>query len=525
MSTLDLSRRDFFWGAGSGTIAAMAWGRLAGADEQRRVASSTASDSHAAVRLDPEAVFFPFDNVSVPFSNGLKLELVPGKRPGKRNPVVLTTGEPGEPDDKDVSYYGTIIQIDDTLHIWYEATSTLDGKYRGRRVCYATSRDGIHWEKPQLGIVEWQGSRDNNIVDVLGGEPRIAAHLILYDPEDPDPDRRYKMCFESGIYDNKLAVAFSADGLRWTEYPNNPVGPPLEPGGVIKFNGCYYVNGQDDFGGHGAHYGWTRKMVSFASYDFERWTQCSCLGFRRDNLSPRPEPTGWNQGEEVHLGAGLWNRGNVIIGVYGAWHGHPTGDRGLITMDLGLVISNDALRYREPIPDFKFIPAYEELGVPFGTPPRLMQGQGMVNVGEQTLYWYSSWATAGDVRLARWQRDRLGYFRKFESSTTRSPAHLITAVMQPPGGPIEVFLNVDGIGKHARVTVELLDERLVPIEGASGEQHGSVDQPGLRQLVSWPNESAVSNVTGPFRLRINLEGLTDNRVKLYAAYVRSGGTT
>jgi len=30
--------------------------------------------------------------------------------------------------------------------------------------CYAESKDGIHWAKPELGIVEFEGSKKNNIV-------------------------------------------------------------------------------------------------------------------------------------------------------------------------------------------------------------------------------------------------------------------------------------------------------------------------------------------------------------------------
>ena len=37
---------------------------------------------------------------------------------------------------------------------------------RGREmaICYAISKDGIHWEKPALGLVEFEGSKQNNIV-------------------------------------------------------------------------------------------------------------------------------------------------------------------------------------------------------------------------------------------------------------------------------------------------------------------------------------------------------------------------
>ncbi len=35
---------------------------------------------------------------------------------------------------------------------------------RGFGVCYATSKDGIHWEKPELGLIDFNGSKKNNIV-------------------------------------------------------------------------------------------------------------------------------------------------------------------------------------------------------------------------------------------------------------------------------------------------------------------------------------------------------------------------
>jgi hypothetical protein len=247
-----------------------------------------------------EAVFFPFDDVSVPFSADLRLQLVAGKVKGRKTPIVLGRGEPGQPDDAVVRFYGTVIPVGDELRMWYLARGRLDSG--GLRVCYATSQDGVHWEKPVLGLVEYNGSTQNNIVDFLDGRCVLSALPIIDDPDDPDPNRRFKCVFESGIYDNRIAVAYSADGLRWTESPRNPVGPMLEQTGLIKWNGCYYVNGQG-----GSHFGspaGTRKLATFASYDFEHWTQASCLGFRRDPIPPRPMIYEWNAAEEVHLGAG-----------------------------------------------------------------------------------------------------------------------------------------------------------------------------------------------------------------------------
>jgi hypothetical protein len=469
-----------------------------------------------------EAVLFPFDDHSIPFSAGLRLHLASGKPPGVKTPVVVGKGPGGAPDDDRVRFYGTVIPVGDVLRMWYLGGSSRDGG-RTLRVCYATSADGVQWEKPRLGLVEHNGSTANNLVAFGDGEMSFAALPVIHDPDDPDPARRYKCAFESGRYGNCLAVAFSSDGLRWTIPDFNPVAPMLEQTGLIKFNGCYYVNGQG-----GRHFGSARKLVSFASYDFEHWTHATAMGFRRDALPPKAMETEWNAGEEVHLGAGLWDRGNVLVGVYDMWHGHPTGDRSFVTMDLGLVVSNDALHYREPLPDFKLVPAREETGVPLGRGPSVSHGQGMVNWGEQTLLWYEVWGL-GDVRLATWPRDRLGYFQQYDYP--RRPAwlpegqtfvdvapHCITCPLSTTG-EARVFVNVGGTGPHAELRVEVLDERFQPVPGVSGDACIPVTENGLRTHVRWRGRDTVPGVEGGFRLKLTMAGLRPEDVKLYAVYV------
>jgi len=83
---------------------------------------------------------------------------------------------------------------------------------------YATSKDGVVWEKPELGLHGFDGSTKNNVVarDVAGGAG------VFKDPHDPDPARRYKLVYDLGF--SKLRVRFSPDGLHW--------GEPLEPQGL-----------------------------------------------------------------------------------------------------------------------------------------------------------------------------------------------------------------------------------------------------------------------------------------------------
>ena len=486
---------------------------------------------HPRVR---EAVLFPFDEASIPFTSGLRLHMVTSKASG-REALVILPGPAGAPDDMRVRFYGAVIPSGDELRMWYMGAGSRDG-YRADRLCYAVSRDGVHWEKPALGLVEYNGSTQNNLVGLRNGACDLLSVPVLYDPDDPDPQRRYKVAFECREYEKLLSVAFSPDGLRWTESAHNPVGPMLEMSGVIRFNDCYYINGHG-----GYHFGTARELVTCASYDFEHWTEATARGFRRDPLpllDMAGITTSRNAGEQVHLGAGLWDRGNVILGVYDSWHGHPSGDRGLLTMDLGLVISHNALHYHEPFPDFRLVPAIEEQGgagalfpqeglPPIIGGPALSHGQGMCNWGDETLLWYSVWITGG-VRLARWKRDRLGCFRAFqpEELNRRPPArwerggrHCITCPIQVSDTPAQVHVNVAGLWEHSEITVEVLDEQFRPLPGYSGAACVPLREPGIRQPVVWKDRDSVGEIDGPFRLRVNFNGLRRDDARLYALYV------
>lgn len=66
--------------------------------------------------------------------------------------------------------------------------------------CVAESEDGIHWTKPIVGDVEWNGSKENNIVTVTGQVMRLA--------HPPSPDKTW-ICIT-----NKN-IAYSPDGYHW----------------------------------------------------------------------------------------------------------------------------------------------------------------------------------------------------------------------------------------------------------------------------------------------------------------------
>lgn len=95
--------------------------------------------------------------------------------------------------------------------IWYSLHPG-EGGDELARLCYATSRDGIRWQKPRLGRVESDGSKRNNIVMPHSG---VTSGVFL-DEREPDPDRRYKMLHMWQGY--KVYASHSADGLNWRPY-------------------------------------------------------------------------------------------------------------------------------------------------------------------------------------------------------------------------------------------------------------------------------------------------------------------
>lgn len=387
----------------------------------------------------------------------------------------------------------------------------------------AKSNDGINWEKPQLGLVEYNGTKNNNLIDIEIDDHVIAC-VVYYEPDDPNPDRHFKMAFETARYANNLAVAFSADGLRWKLHPDNPVGPTFEQAGGTKFNGVYYITGQGLRHEHWTPKGFARMLSTHFSYDFEQWSTASCLGHRRDTLPPRPTHYGISNGPQVHLGAALWNRGNTLIGFYGMWDGHPSNDRRLTRMNLGLLVSHDALHYREPIPDFPIVEAAEigwknayesDVNINF---PALIQGQGFENIGDETFFWYAPWPEqdSDGIRVAIWPRDRLGYFSPFNGP--ESKAHVTSQPIFLNGQTTRIRLNVDGLSPDAQIKVSILDEKLNELSDYRSDDNLDPLESGFRQAVRWRNQDSVRS-DEPIRVRVDFEGRRPEDVKLYAIYL------
>jgi hypothetical protein len=82
----------------------------------------------------------------------------------------------------------------------------------GNFTCYAESKDGVHWTKPELDLVEFQGLRKNNII--LSGLPECHNFSPFLDTKPGVPkSQRYKAVGGTGR--QGLMAYASADGIHW----------------------------------------------------------------------------------------------------------------------------------------------------------------------------------------------------------------------------------------------------------------------------------------------------------------------
>jgi hypothetical protein len=491
------------------------------------------------------ATLFAFDSVSIPHTQNLRLEM----RSPERHPAnpVLPRGAPGTPDAQGVQFYGSIIREGGKFRMWYVAfdDDTENNVASSRwRPAYAESSDGVHWTKPNLGLVEYHGSKDNNLIPI---DPALGfVNLkVISDPDDSDPQRRYKMSahvyFRSKRRLGTLAPYASADGIHWKllvdAKPNSAelreedlVLPAVhfEPsGGLYKWDGMFYACGQNAMNAPQPYHGRVTRM--YRSADFVHWSRTSSIGFVR---LPQHTLLGSGrslEGEQSHEGISVWNRRNMLLGVVGLWHGAKEWKD--VTIDLGFVVSNDGINFREPAHEWTFLKrgqdgAWDQGGV--------IQGQGFENIGDQTFIYYGAWdprhwqgsPPRGGVGIATLPRDRFGDLVVEEAGQGPGDyqiSHVISefithAIPVKKGSSQRFHLNADGLGSEAALKIELLDDLEKHIPGYSGKDAAVMRVNGFQVPVVWNGESAAKDLPERIKLRVVFEGAKRTNIRFSAIY-------
>lgn len=198
--------------------------------------------------------------------------------------VVFTADESWE---GNTSGYYSVFRDDDRIKLYYRGWAHKPEKIvkalHREFACFAESRDGLRFTRPELGLHEWEGNKANNIIL----DDNSTHNFAVFKDTHPDcpPAARYK-----GIggekKDGGLFVYQSADGVHWKKIKDEPV---ITDGAFDSQNIAFYDN---HTGVYRAYY----RIFSEGGTDGGEWKP---KGVRAIRTSTSSDFVNWNPGKDL----------------------------------------------------------------------------------------------------------------------------------------------------------------------------------------------------------------------------------
>ena len=403
------------------------------------------------------------------------------------NPLMF----PIHPWEGRLELYGTVLRGADGFRMWYTGLGGMGVAGMGATLgkwahlgfdaanllysyCYAVSKDGIFWERPNLGLVEYGGSKENNLLmlDAAGGN-------VCRDDRLDDPERRYKALFyearDPGGTPNEgdgVSVAFSPDGLRWTKYEGNPV--------IRRASDSHRLLGWDDL--HRAWVAYCRPTVHEGN-PVRRIGRCTSRDFIH-----------WNDPEEVLVPderdppgtqfycMAVFRRAGLYIGLLHVYHTNPEEPhiRFYGTIDIQLAVSRDGVRWERVCDRAGFM----ENG-PAGSDDagEIYMANAPVEVEDELWFYYSPCGVehgptgrSGPINLAKLRLD--GFVSVDAGAETGT---LVTKPFRCEGGS----LMINAAARGGEVSVAVLDADGVQQDGFGRPDSALFDGDSVRWETTW----------------------------------------
>lgn len=239
------------------------------------------------------------DDALIDTQQNVQLEL---HQPTPRE-VVLTVERPWE---NSVLTYVSVLKDGDKYLMYYRGTSA-DAKYakdvpkalsagNWTYTALAESDDGIKWTKPELNLVEFNGSKANNLIwPTDANKPwrdKNYPGTDIFPFKDTNPAapaaQRFKALANLGEYE--LVALVSPDGRRWSPLRTQPVVSFLKPNAMMDPPSVSY---------------WDPITKQYVAY-LRNWINYRIRGFRRitspDYINwSEPQPVTYGDAEVEHL--------------------------------------------------------------------------------------------------------------------------------------------------------------------------------------------------------------------------------
>jgi len=177
--------------------------------------------------------------------------------------VVLVTDKPWEGPD---SAYFSVFQDGPLVRLYYRGIVPTGDASPGQVACYAESTNGVHFVRPNLGLFEFQGSEENNII-YRGIEAHNFAPFRDTNPAAKS-EERYKAV--AGIQ-HKLFAFVSADGIHWKKLQAEPV---FTKGAFDSLNLAFWDEQSQTYRCYSRYLDeGVRAIQSCTSSNFVHWTE------------------------------------------------------------------------------------------------------------------------------------------------------------------------------------------------------------------------------------------------------------
>ena len=386
--------------------------------------------------------------------------------------VVLVTDRPWE--GNTCAYY-TIFEDDGLFRMYYRGSHyDTEAKQAAHRevACYAESEDGIHWTRPNLELVEYEGSTGNNIVWAGVG----THNFTPFKDENPDceADARYKaFAGGGGEYAKGLWALKSADGIHWELMSDGPV---ITQGAFDSQNLAFWDTHAGMYREFHRTFRGVRDIQTGTSSDFLNWT----------------EPVFLDYGETTPL-QHLYT--NAIQAYPPAPHfliGFPTRyfpDQGQ-RVEPTFMASRDGLHFRRWLDPVIPESAPEDRN---GNRSNYMT-RGLLELpghaGEYSVYATEAYYTGPDSRVRRFSY-RVDGFVSLHAGA--DGGELVTRPLTFDGAALRLNYEAASGGS---VRVELQDAAGNPIQGFSSDDCAALTGDSTSAAVSWGAEADLSDLAG-----------------------------
>ena len=338
---------------------------------------------------------------------------------------------------------------------------------RDEAILYATSKDGIHWEKPELGLVEFGGNKRNNIV--VRGPSGAGVHKDLH---ENNPARRYKAFYAAQVGYMQL-IRFSPDGLNW--------GPEIRCPEIAIQSDCH------------ANMVWSPELQKYVGI-VRHYDRFPVVGNRKIARTESADGLKWTRSELIIEGTPknqmhdmvIFRAGGVFLGLLGVMDYPSVKSMEGVRQQIELAWSPDSYTWHRILPGKPLIANTSAKTKEYGTMPydwgAMFPSQPVFRENEVQIFygasdWYFfDWRKSG-LALATLRPDG---WAGFEPSDAANHAIVTTTSIDCSRGQLRVSVDVHS-GGWLKVTA--LDET-----GKQQATSRTITRTGSDTVIDWSGD-------------------------------------